>query len=145
MSDVLIFKLKNEPGYFDASDLSDRDINLVPEDTVCLSLENEDVTDQGIANLPELASLRCIDLDSTEITDKAMKIICRTSSLEEVWIEGTGITDVGFKILALLPELKFVSFWDSRISEDAIRYVKDFLPGLKLEGAHSKSLRPISG
>lgn len=134
MSDALIFKLQNEPGYFDASGFSDRDMALVPSGTVCLSLENASVTDQGISKLPKLAKLRCIDLDCTGITDQSMDVITRIRSLEEVWIEGTRVTDVGFRKLTLLPKLKYVSFWDCEVSENAVLYVKCLLPNLKLEG-----------
>jgi hypothetical protein len=134
MSEVIIFKLKEEDGYYDASDLSDCDLSNIPEDTVCLSLENTKITDEGILHLPRLNMLRCIDLDSTRITDRSMEVISTFQTLEEVWIEDTKITDNGFKKLALLPRLKYVSFWDTEISDEAFDYVMKRLPNLESEG-----------
>ena len=134
MRKVIIFKLKEEDGYYDASELSDDDLSGVPEDTVCLSLENAQITDEGILHLPKLNMLRCIDLDSTKITDRSMGVISQFHALEEIWIEDTKITDEGFKKLALLPSLKYVSFWDTEISDDAFNYVMERLPNLESEG-----------
>lgn len=134
MSDVIIFKLKEEPGFINASSFKDEDLSSIPEDAVCISFENAEITDEGILGLPELNKLRCIDLDATQITDKAMEIISQISSLEEIWIEGTKITDEGFKKLALLPHLSFVSFWDTDISKEAFNYVIKRLPNLKFGG-----------
>ena len=134
MSYPLIFKLKQEPGFFDATGFCDRDLISVPEDTVCLSLENANISDEGISNLPTMTKLRCIDLDSTGITDRSMEVISRFGSLEEVWIEGARITDVGFKKFTLLPKLRYISFWDCQVSEDAVKYLEYVLPDLKLEG-----------
>jgi hypothetical protein len=134
MSEVIIFKLKDEDGYFDASELSDDDLSSIPENTVCLSLENAKITDGGIFHLPKLNMIRCIDLDSTLITDRSMDVISTFQTLEEIWIEDTKITDNGFKKLSLLPRLKYVSFWDTEISDEAFDYVIARLPNLKSEG-----------
>lgn len=134
MSYPIIFKLKEEAGYFDASSFNDEELCRIPEDTVCLSLENARITDRGISILPSLKRLRCIDLDSTDITDQAMKVICKMSSLEEMWIEDTKITDDGFKMLALLSNLNYISIWDTGISEEAYNYLKSKLPDLQIVG-----------
>ena len=134
MSDVLVFKLREEDGYFDASELDDCDLSKIPNDVISLSLENAQITDIGISSLPFLSKVRCIDLDSTLITDKSMEIITQFKTLEELWIEDLKITDYGFKLLALLPNLKYVSFWDTEVSDEAYNYVKNKLPDLKSEG-----------
>ncbi len=134
MSDVLIFKLREEDGYFDASELSDSEMSKIPENVISLSLENSQITDAGISNLPFLNRVRCIDLDSTLITDKSMEIITQFKTLEELWIEDLKISDYGFKLLASLPNLKYVSFWDTEITDEAYNFVKDKLPDLKSEG-----------
>ena len=122
------------PGFFDASECADGNMSNVPEETICLSLENAVVTDEGISQLPHLAKLRCIDLEATRITDKSMEKIVTFTCLEEVWIEDTEITDKGFKKLAELPNLKYVSFWDTKISDGAFEYLMERLPSLKSEG-----------
>jgi hypothetical protein len=63
-----------------------------------------------------------------------MEVISTFQTLEEVWIEDTKITDNGFKKLALLPRLKYVSFWDTEISDEAFDYVMKRLPNLESEG-----------
>jgi len=134
MSDVIIFKLKEEPGFFDASEFADGEMWSIPKDTICLSLENAMVTDAGISQLPHLSKLRCIDLDSTRITNSSMDKISTFTSLEEVWIEDTKISDEGFKKLAKLPNLKYISFCYTEISDEAFNYVMERLPNLKSEG-----------
>ena len=133
-SRVQIFQLREQEGYFDASSLEDEELNQVPEDTICLSLENSKITDVGIMLLPKLRKLKCIDLDSTLITDDGLKKICEFKSLEEVWIEDTSITDRGFKLLSSLPNLKYVSFWGVTVSDEAFNHVIAALPELKYEG-----------
>lgn len=134
MGDVLVFKLREQAGYFDATKFGDSDLLKVPNDVVSLSLENAAITDVGVSNLPFLYKVRCIDLDSTLITDKSMEVITQFKTLEELWIEDVKITDHGFKLLALLPKLKYVSLWDTEVSDEAYYYVKESLPNLTLEG-----------
>jgi len=134
MNDTLIFKLKDEEGFFDASALKDHELSSVSNNTISLSLENAEITDTGISNLPEFKKIRCIDLDSTLITDKSMDVITSFKSLEEVWIEDTKLTDLGFKKLALLPKLKYISFLNTNISDEAYNYVIQRLPNLESEG-----------
>lgn len=134
MSEVLIFKLREADGYFDATELDDCELLKVPSNVISLSFENSPITDAGISNLPFLDKVRCIDLDSTLITDKSMEVITQFKTLEELWIEDIKITDRGFKLLASLPRLKYVSFWDTEISDDAYNFVRSKLPELKLEG-----------
>jgi len=75
LGDVIIFKLKEEPGFFDAGEFSDGEMSSVPEETIYLSLENAIVIDEDISQRPHLSKLRCIDLDSTRITDKSIEKI----------------------------------------------------------------------
>lgn len=56
------------------------------------------------------------------------------SSVEEMWIEDTKITDDGLKMLALLSNLKYISIWDTGISEEAYNYLKRKLPDLQIVG-----------
>ncbi|OEE58065.1 hypothetical protein A1OQ_21655 [Enterovibrio norvegicus FF-162] len=134
MSDALVFRLRNEEGYFDATELEDSELSKIPSDVVCLNLENSTITDDGILKLPFLSKVRCIDLDSTLISDKSMEIITKFKTLEELWIEDVKVTDEGFKLLALLPNLRYVSFWDTEISDEAYNHVIGKLPHLRTAG-----------
>lgn len=129
-SERLVFSLKNRPGYVDGSCYADSDLRQVPDDTVFLSLENANITDVGLAQLPDLPRLRCLDLDSTKISDQALSSISRFASLEELWIEDTSITDHGLSVLSNLAHLRFVSITDCDISDAGIDRLRKEVPGI---------------
>ena len=104
-----IFELKKQPGFYDGSSLTDESLSDIPVDTICLSLENAEITDGGIKKLVGLTRLKCIDLDGTKITDESLNTISEIKSIEELWLEQTSITSRGLKYLSKLSNLKFVS------------------------------------
>ena len=128
--DRLVFLLRDDPNYVDASGWSDTDLSRVPRDTISLNLENSSITDRGILCLPHLPALRCLDLDSTHITDAAMRRISQFGSLEELWIESTAISDDGMAYLHSLVSLKFVSVAYCAISPAAIERLRSAIPGI---------------
>lgn len=128
----LVFLLCDDPKTIIGTGYKDVDLLTIPTDTVYLCLENSQVTDEGIANLPSFINIRCIDLDSTLITDAALKKLSGFASLEELWLEDTAITDQGVRFLYPLKKLKFLSILDCDISHEAIKKLQDELPGLKI-------------
>ncbi len=131
--DRLVFRLKGRFGYVDGSRFSDADLAYVQADTVFLNLENADVSDFGIANLPNMPALRCIDLDGTRITDAAMERLATFKSLEEIWIEGTLVSDSGLGFLQSLKGLKFISILDCEyISNEAVSSLQVANPSIEV-------------
>jgi len=128
----LVFSLKSEDGYLDATGYLDRDLAEIPSETIFLNLENANIGDEGILLLPNLRLLRCLDLDSTRITDKAMSKIGTFSAIEEIWIEDTKITDHGLDELAGLNRLQFISIMDCDISDAAVQRLRKAIPGVTI-------------
>ena len=131
--DRLVFRLKDRLGYVDGSWFGDADLASVRADTVFLNLENSEVSDFGIAKLPDMPVLRCIDLDGTWVTDASMKRLATFRSLEEIWIEGTLVSDRGLDFLQSLKSLKFISVLDcERISNEAVSSLQAANPGIEV-------------
>jgi hypothetical protein len=133
VEDMLVFLLKNKPGYIDGTDFEDTDLATISRNTVFLNLEKAVVTDDGIISLPDLPHLRCIDLDSTAITDRALQRLGDFLSLEEIWIEDTAVTDEGLSQLFGLKSLRFISILDSAISEKAVEALRNAIPGIEVQ------------
>ena len=131
--DRLVFRLKGQFGYVDGSLFSDADLASVRADTVFLNLENSEVSDCGIANLPDMPALRCIDLDGTRVTDIAMERLATFKSLEEIWLEDTVVSDIGLGFLQSLKGLKFISVLDcEHISDEAVSSLQAANPGIEV-------------
>jgi len=132
MCERLVFKLIGEAGYIDGSSFTDEDLSNIPDDTRFLSLENAQVTDEGIKNIANLKDLVCLDLDFTKVSDESMKIIGGISSLVELWIEDTVITDKGIEYLHNLSGLKFISILDTSITDEAVSKLVKKIPDVEV-------------
>jgi hypothetical protein len=129
-TELLVFLLKNNPGYVNARSWSDIQLASTPTETVFLDLENAIISDSAINGLPELPNLRCIDLDSTNISDASMERIGNFVSLEEIWIEDTAVTDIGITKLLGLKNLRFISILGCEISEQSVEALRSSIPGV---------------
>lgn len=99
------------------------------------------VTDADIAHLSGLSRLKRLTinpriLDDNEsitfgITDKSLRYISKLKALEVLLLTGAKITKDGFQYLAGLPELKYVGFDRSEVSEKDLQWLKKKLPGLQ--------------
>lgn len=128
----LVFELRADSGYVDGKDFCDDDLAGIPLSTTCLNLENAQITDSGIFNLPQMDNLRCFDLDNTKISDAAMARIAHFSNLEELWIEQTAISDAGIHYLHKNKKLKFISIVDCDITDAALDELEAAIPGVAI-------------
>lgn len=126
-----IFQLKEQAGYYDGSSLANEDMCNVPIDTICLSLENAHISDDGIKHLTRCTQLKCIDLDGTKITDESLKTLSEMNTIEELWLEQTAITSTGLKYLNKLTNLRFISLDYCDISQEDIDIFYDENPNLE--------------
>jgi Leucine-rich repeat (LRR) protein len=69
-----------------------------------LSLNNR-TTDEGIARVSQLTTLRTLHVPGAIVTDTALNHLCKLPNLEVLWIDKR-VTRFGFKDLARLPKLK---------------------------------------
>ena len=126
----LIFSLRNHEGFINGKAFSDAHLESLSENTVCLNLENAQVTDLGLQRLPSLIKLRCIDLDNTRITNLGMNELVRFPNLEELWIESTEVTDTGILALQGNEKLRFLSIVDCDVSDGSLDKLEAAIPGI---------------
>ncbi|MBN2183388.1 MAG: hypothetical protein JW715_15870 [Sedimentisphaerales bacterium] len=76
-------------------------------ETLCLNGMNN-ITDDGLALLTKMHSLKKLEIGSSQVTDKGLLYLSRIATLERLDLpqQQKGITDVGVSSLAKLPNLK---------------------------------------
>jgi hypothetical protein len=131
-SDLLIFRLRTEPGFVDGREFSDRELAELPADTCCLSLEQSRVSDAGLRALPVLPRLRCLDLDGTSITDRALEWVAEQPALEELWLEQTVVSDVGLSSLQGLRSLRSISLLDTEVTVEGVNALRATHPTIEV-------------
>jgi Leucine-rich repeat (LRR) protein len=69
------------------------------------------ITDEGIARLTKMRSLKKLEIGSSQVTDKGLLYLSRIKTLERLDLpqQQKGITDIGVGYLAELPNLKELS------------------------------------
>jgi Leucine-rich repeat (LRR) protein len=75
------------------------------------------VTNEGLAGLPKLTSLRVLKLDGTKVSDAGCQQIGQLASLEELTLTGGSITDVGIEFLRGLTQLRVLWLWNTKLTE----------------------------
>ena len=74
-----------------------------------LSLNENPITDKGLAHLSTLSHLRYLSLDDTQITDDGLKMLHTSQSLEWISLRRTRTTTAGVENLrAALPHLSVI-------------------------------------
>ena len=79
------------------------------------------VSDEGVAALAGLTSLRHLDLGGTSITDRALEVVGTMPSLESVSFWGTRITERGVQALRTLDALRYVHLGHTTVGDAAVR------------------------
>ena len=107
-----------------------------------LNLWNTYLTDNGVASLSGLTTLKALNLDNIKgVTDASMDTIAKLTSLEYLHLGGTGITDAGLAKLHTLKNLKksgdrpglVLTFTNT--SDAAVEALMEAIPALKEDGA----------
>ncbi|NIP23049.1 MAG: M48 family metalloprotease [Phycisphaerae bacterium] len=71
----------------------------------------QDITDEGIANLTKMRSLRKLNISSSQVTDKGLAYLSQIKTLERLDLpqDQKGITDKGLTYLGTLPNLRHLA------------------------------------
>ena len=105
---------------------------------ISLAMRNTLISDEGIAQLKPLKSLKIIDLRlSPLVTDKSASVLASIESLKAVRVSGVNLTDTGLEALLKLPELSEVDVRNCRgVTQAGIQQlsVKQSLRTLKIGG-----------
>lgn len=87
---------------------------------VDLYLKRTSVTDDGIAVISSLPTIRYLQLEGERITDKGLRVVSKVMSLESLILTGTQVTDHGVALLAGLPVLNHLGLQDTRITDAVV-------------------------
>ena len=71
----------------------------------------QDITDEGVAHLTKMWSLRKLNIDSSQVTDKGLAYLSQIKTLERLELpqDQKGITDTGLAHLGTLPNLRHLA------------------------------------
>jgi uncharacterized membrane protein len=104
-----------------------------------LDLSNTKITDDTVAQLAPAKDLRMIRLSETGITDVAIETLVKLPALGSINLYGTKVTDAGVAKLAVLTQLKRLYLWQTSVTPEAIKALKEKLPGCEIiSGIDSK-------
>ncbi|MCA9260565.1 MAG: carboxypeptidase regulatory-like domain-containing protein, partial [Planctomycetales bacterium] len=104
---------------FDRTEVGDSILAHVRGLTQLQSLEmrNAKVTDWGVRQLVDTASLRELNLARAEVTDDGLEAIAAIESLEELDVSGTQVGDAGLRRLSKHSGLKRLFMRDTRVTD----------------------------
>ena len=93
------------------------------QDLHLLSLEESNVTNQGLAKLPTQMPLRFLRLEgkSNEFTAEGLPTVARLRELQHLVIAGRSFSDESLEPLQACPTLQLVTLLDTAVSLEAIR------------------------
>jgi hypothetical protein len=88
--------------------VTDDDLAEIPDLRIVrnLSLGRTSVTDKGIAHLADCHQLRWLDLSATAVTDEGLNRLGPLPKLEQLFLEGTQITDASLPIIGGVKSLE---------------------------------------
>jgi Leucine Rich repeat len=90
------------------------------------------VTDEGLANLRGLRSLKVVRLDScAKVTDEGLKSLVGMPALEEVVAHFVPLSDRGAEFLASIPTLKSVNLGETGVGDAGLEDLCRNLPNLR--------------
>lgn len=99
-----------------------------------LWLHNCQIGDAGAAHLAGLKSLITLGLDHTLVSDAGLSHLKGLSNLEELDLSGnSGVSDAGVAHLLGLAKLKVIHLDGSAVSDDGGQLLRDAIPGVLVE------------
>ena len=90
--------------------------------TLTLSLTN--ITDRGLDEIRDMATLKLLDISYDKITDKAFDAIGKLKNLERLRVDHASINGTGFKQLAGLKNLTELQVGNNPINDEGLKYLK---------------------
>ncbi|MCG8587197.1 MAG: hypothetical protein MI757_21025 [Pirellulales bacterium] len=93
-----------------------------------LDFRGAKLTDKGLAELANIASLRTFKFRRAEITDEGLKGLWKRPRTTWVSLYGIEITDKGLANLAELPRLRHIDIDPGRVTEAGVAALKKKLP-----------------
>jgi len=98
-----------------------------------LNLSATQISDDGLRQVSALRDLEDLSLIDTKITDRGLEEIAKLRKLQCLDVSRTGITDAGLKHLAGLTELESLEAQETLVTEKGAQDLESALPGLSLD------------
>ncbi len=90
---------------------------------VALTLEQSEVTDQGVRRLADLPNLQRLKIRGGAIGDDGVKHLSRLTELRSVNLPQGSFTDQGLASLAQLPHLEQLRFGSSKVTDEGLKHI----------------------
>ena len=109
------------------------------DDVQQLSFSNcRKITDAGLSQLSNLASLKILVLDGTNVEGPGLRHLLPLQHLEGLTFSSTPLSDDGLEYLAAIPNLKWLHLNDTNITDDGLATSVDVaLIGIAPIGEHA--------
>ena len=117
----------------------DRQITLLSKiagQVYALNLTGVQVSDQGLAVLPQLKNLTRLHLEKSTITDSGLPSLAQLHRLQYLNLYDTSISDEGLVHLQGLKLLKKLFLWKTKVTYAAAMSMENLIPGLKVNLGH---------
>ena len=113
---------KLDEQYHQFLNVTDDDLAAIPDVASIknLSLGRTSVTDAGLACLGGCKKLEWLDLSLTAAGDEGLKSITAATGLKQIFLEGTKVTDAGLATLAAFKQLEELDLSKLPISDDGL-------------------------
>lgn len=125
----------NAPGF---SDTHMALLQKLSEQVVWLKIGGTAITDKSLRDISGLKNLNKLYLDHTAVTDEGIAQLGNPASLEYLNLIGTKVTDASISKLAGLKGLKSIYLWQSAVSDSGIAELKRLRPDLLVVGGLSE-------
>ena len=98
-----------------------------------LRLGDKNISDNDLAAISKLSSLRRLHLERTEVTDKGIAAIKNLSQLQYINLVGTGVTAKGLEELKGLKNLKQIFIYQTGITGNELMNLNKIFPRVQID------------
>jgi Leucine Rich repeat len=88
-----------------------------------LNLSDTPITDECLANIGGIKTLKCLDLHHATITNAGIEYLAQLPRLERLWLSGTKVGDEGIALLRGHPTLTDLDLGYTTITDDSLSHV----------------------
>lgn len=100
---------------------------LWPGGVWMLSARGRPVTDDQLAHISGMFSLRRLDLSDTQVGDEGMQHLIGLDRLNDLRLSGTGITDRGLETIGRLDSLEYLELNRTGITDAGLEHLADLV------------------
>lgn len=106
----------------DNAQVTDSGLAQLPRFTSCegFAISGNRITDEGLHHLRQMKTCSFIALSGCGISDKALLHLAQLPACTEVWLDGHSFTDEGLISLAQMPNLKVLNLKGTRVTHEGI-------------------------